>query len=229
MYFQYVPKDPFIDPLGFVKALTTFITTKPHGHSHSISLPHHFPSSSFSSSVLSSPIPTSPPHLCFLTCVVYDAIYTAYEKGKQNEPYKVHRVLINKLDDLATDLRTNPDPDGGKGLFGWANNVNPTTDLGKFVRTITANTKDGSPSVRYLWMGRPGEVSRKRKERQIVWSEGEDKEREKEVAEKEREKADKEREKEKDRDVKSSEDEADFMGGIPWSGRVQRKLEAWAA
>lgn len=171
-----------------------------------------------------SPPTTSQAHLHFLHHAVVEAINAAHDKGKQNESYKVHRVLINKLDDLATDLRTSSDPDGGKGLFGWASNLNPTSDLGKFVKIITANTKDGPPSVRYLWTGRPGDVARKRREREAVWSEGEEKERERDIEEKEQEKTDKERE----REVKSSEDE-DFMGGIPWSGRMQRKLEAWAA
>ncbi|KAI0695729.1 hypothetical protein BC835DRAFT_1272898 [Cytidiella melzeri] len=218
---QYVPKDPFIEPLPFVKALTSFISTRPHGHSHSMSLPHHFQSASNNASPFTSSAPTSPPQQCYLTHAVYETISAAYEKGKQSESYKVHRVLINKLDDLATDLRTNPDPDSGKGLFGLANNLSPTTDLGKFVRGITANAKDASPSVRYLWTGRPGDVARKRKEREAIWSEGE----EKEIEDKVRERM----EKEKDKDVKLSEDEADFMGGMPWSGRVQRKLEAWAA
>ncbi|KAI0765510.1 hypothetical protein BC629DRAFT_1596637 [Irpex lacteus] len=195
---QYVPKDPFIDPPAFVKA-STLMAAKQHGHSHSMSFP-----------------------------TIYLSITAAYDKGKQNESYKVHRVLINKLDDLATDLRTNPDPDTRKGSFSSASNLNPTTKLDEFVRVITANSKDGSPSVRYLWTGRPGDVARKRREREAIWSEGEEKEREreKEIEEKERERIERDR----DRDgVKSSEDEMDFMGGIPWSGRVQRKLESWAA
>ena len=200
------------------------MAAKQHGHSHSVS--HHIPISNINISAVSSPALSSPPQIAYLDQKVYEAISAAYDKGKQNESYKVHRVLINKLDDLATDLRTNPDPDTRKGSFEWASNLNPTTDLGKFVRLITANSKDGSPSVRYLWTGRPGDVARKRKEREAIWSEGEEKEREKEkeIEEKERERIERER----DREVKSSEDE-DFMGGIPWSGRVQKKLEAWAA
>ncbi|KAI0084175.1 hypothetical protein BDY19DRAFT_898854 [Irpex rosettiformis] len=220
---QYVPKDPFIDPPAFVKALTSFMTSKQHSHNHSMSIPHHIPISNITMNPMSSPSPSFPPQVTYLDQKVYEAVSAAYDKGKQNEPYKVHRVLINKLDDLATDLRTNPD----KGSFGWSSNLNPTTDLGKFARIITANSKDGSPSVRYFWTGRPGEVARKRKEREAIWSEGEEKEREKEIEDKERGRI--EREKEKDREAKTSEDETDFMGGIPWSGRVQKKLESWAA
>ncbi len=194
-----------------------------------MSLPHHIPVSAINMSPGNFSTPSSPPQgLYYLTKDVYEAITAAYDKGKQNESYKVHRVLINKLDDLATDLRTNPDPDTRKGSFSSASNLNPTTKLDEFVRVITANSKDGSPSVRYLWTGRPGDVARKRREREAIWSEGEEKEREreKEIEEKERERIERDR----DRDgVKSSEDEMDFMGGIPWSGRVQRKLESWAA
>ncbi|KAI0739323.1 hypothetical protein BC629DRAFT_1600011 [Irpex lacteus] len=89
--------------------------------------------------------------------------YTApTTRANRTSRTKVHRVLINKLDDLATDLRTNPDPDTRKGSFSSASNL---------TRRPNWTSSDG---------------------------------------------------------VKSSEDEMDFMGGIP--GReVQRKLESWAA
>lgn len=162
----------------------------------------------------------------FLTTFLVESINAAYDKAKQTESYKVHRVLISKLDDLATDLRTNPDPGGSKGLFGWANSLNPTTDLGKLVKIITEHSRDGSPSLKYFWTGRPGEVARRRKEKEAILSEGEEKEREKDIEKQEMDKF--EREKHKDKDVKSSEDEGDFMGGLPWSGRMQRKIESWA-
>jgi hypothetical protein len=208
-----VPKDPFIDPYAFLKSITSFATPKVHhSHSHSLSLPHHFVSSSVG--MYSTSSVTSVPQAVFLTRPVIESINSAYDKVKQNEGYKVHRVLISKLDDLATDLRTNPDPDGAsKGLFGWAGSLKPTTDLEKFVKIITQSSKAGCSSLRYLWLGRPGEVERKRKEKEAIWSEGEEKEREKGS--------------EREREIKSSEDEAEDGNG--WSGRVQRKIENWTA
>ncbi|EKM59053.1 uncharacterized protein PHACADRAFT_25180 [Phanerochaete carnosa HHB-10118-sp] len=212
-----VPKDPFIDPYSFIKSITSFATPKMHGHNHSLSLPHHLVASNVGMSSSTS-IATSL-QTAFVNRNIVEAIRAAYEKARQNESYKVHRVLISKLDDLATDLRTTPEPGGAaKSLFGWANSLKPTTDLEKFVQTITQNHKVGCSSLRYLWAGRPGEVERKRKEKEAIWSEGEEKEREKE-AEKER----------CEKDMKSSDDEADDGNALPWSGRVQRKIENWAA
>lgn len=168
----------------------------------------------------------------YLSQPLIEAIANAYDKAKQNDTYKVHRVLINKLDDLATDLR-NTETGSGKGLFGGANNFTPTTDLAKFVKVITESSKDGAPSLRYLWTGRTADVVRKRKEKEAIWSEGEEKEREKEHGKDEKEKAkhdkDKEKEKDKERDPRSSDDEGDFMGGMPWSGRMQRRIGGWTA
>ena len=161
---------------------------------------------------------SSPVQATYLSQTVIEAINAAYDKAKQSDTYKVHRVLINKLDDLATDLRTNTDTSSsGRGLFGWASNLTPTTDLPKLVKLISESSKDGAPSLRYLWTGRPTELTKKRKEKEAVLSEGEEKEREKEL-EQERERYDKD-------NLKSSDDEDD---GIPWSGKVQRKLESWA-
>ena len=203
--------------MAFVKSLTSFTSAKAvHQHAHALSLtqfnlPQMAPYSNTS----------SPVQLIYLSQTVIEAINAAYDKAKQSEGYKVHRVLINKLDDLATDLRTNPE-NAGRGLFGWASNLTPTTDLAKLVKVISESSKDTAPSLRYLWTGRPAELMKKRKEKEAVLSEGEEKERERE-----QEREDKERDRfERDRDnMKSSDDEED---GIPWSGKVQRKIESWA-
>lgn len=160
---------------------------------------------------------TSPVQVSYLSQTVIESINAAYDKAKQGESYKVHRVLFNKLDDLATDLRTNPEHEGtGRGLFGWASGLGPTTDLPKFVKIIAASSKDSVPSLRYLWTGRPTELAKKRREKESALSEGEEREAERERDERDR----------YDREnPKSSDDEDD---GIPWSGKVQRKLESWA-
>lgn len=149
---------------------------------------------------------------------------------RQGEAYKVHRVLKSKLDDLATDLRTADGP--GSGITG----LKPTTDLGAIVKTILSGTsgKEGAASLRHLWSGRPEQIGRKRKEREAVWSEGEreDGEREWKEREKQEAKANKERDKterERERDAKSTDDDGDYLGGRPWGGRMQRKIENWTA
>lgn len=152
------------------------------------------------------------------------AIQIAYDKLKQSESYKVHRVLINKLDDLATDLRTGTTPTNNAESTprsGAAFNT-PTTDLGAFVKAavLGGSAKDGAPSLRYLWTGRPQEVGRKRREKDFL-SEPED-------GERDGGKEGKEKGTVVEKDVKSSEDEGEFVSGRPWSGRVQRKIESWA-
>lgn len=216
-----MPKDPFLDPVGFVKALANFSAAKsPHTHAHSLSLTHYSLPPIASLSPYSYATSTTV-QIVYLSQPLIEFINASYDKAKQSDSYKVHRVLINKLDDLATDLRTNPEPGvSAKSMYGWASIIGPTTDLTKFVKTISENSKEGAPSLRYLWTGRPGEVMKKRKEKESVMSEGEEKERGKELEreEKERDRYDKD-------NLKSSEDEGE---GMPWSGKVQRKLESWA-
>ena len=216
-FLQLVPKDPFIDPLAFVKSLTNFTSSRaPHVHAHSLSLTQfNMPPMTFSPYAAN----PAPVQISYLSQTVIDSINTAYDKAKQGDSYKVHRVLFNKLDDLATDLRTNPDNEStGRGLFGWASSLGPTTDLTKFVKVVSASSKDSAPSLRYLWTGRPTELAKKRREKETALSEGEERDTEREREERDRYERDKD-------NVKSSDDEDD---GIPWSGKVQRKLESWA-
>lgn len=155
---------------------------------------------------------------------------------RQNESYKVHRVLINKLDDLAADLRTSADSEDMD--TGAASGLNPTADLTAFIKVVVGSSKDAPPSLRYFWTGRPEEVRKKRQEKEAVWSDGERERegRQREEGEKEgggkdgRDKDGREREKyqrgrDREKDLKSSDDEGDTK---PWSGKVQRKLESWA-
>ncbi|KAL4241904.1 hypothetical protein ABKN59_000448 [Abortiporus biennis] len=227
-----VPKDPFIDPVAFIRAVTSFHnSTKSHSHSHSLSLSYHSSvhlTPQPSSATLPSSPSTSTTQIIYLTQPLIISIGLAHDKLKQSESYKVHRVLINKLDDLATDLRTtnanHPETTSRSGGWGgwWSNVLNePTKDLDKFVRVVVlgGNAKEGAASLKYLWSGRPEEVGRRRREKEVL-SEGEE-------------------EKEKDREgggkvslekeVRSSEDEGDYPGGRPWGGRVQKKIESWAA
>ncbi|KAI0352939.1 hypothetical protein OH77DRAFT_1459472 [Trametes cingulata] len=236
-----VPKDPFLEPEGFLRALATVHPSKAHPHSHSPhshGLHHHrshatspiSPTSTGISptAVGQSPLPDSTAGPVYLTQALIESIESQYEKARQSESYKVHRVLKNKLDDLATDLRTHAS-DGGSTT---ANTLSVTADLSAFVRCVTS-TKDAPQSLRYLWTGRPGQAEKKRREKEAVWSDGE---REREEREKERDgekdgagkdgREKEDRDKERDKEYRSG-DEGDFVK--PWSGRVQRKIESWAA
>ncbi|KAI9000995.1 hypothetical protein BD414DRAFT_405041 [Trametes punicea] len=233
-----VPKDPFLEPSAFVRVLATFLSSKshPHGHLHG----HHNHHSHAASSTQSSPVgnsTTAAPSpsaqgsdssVVYLTQSLIESIEQQYEKVRQSESYKVHRVLKSKLDDLATDLRTH----ASDNVSTSVNTLSVTSDLSAFVRCIVS-TKDAPQSLRYLWTGRAGYAEKKRREKEAVWSDGE---REREEREKEREgdregagkdgrdKDDKDREREKE---PRSGDEGDSLK--PWSGRMQRKIESWAA
>jgi hypothetical protein len=177
---QLIPKDPFLDPQRFLGAIAAFLDSR------------LFSSSSHTTQV-------------FLTDDVLSAIDTAYSKSRTTEPYKVHRKLLNKLDDLTTDLRTSSVP----------TNINPT-DIDQFVFFAkTKAVKDGVPSLKYLWGGRAEMLAIKRKDR--PWSDGED---------------DNGRDREgKERTEKTDELSAGDENDMPraWRGkRVQRKIESWA-
>lgn len=79
-----VPKDPFVDPYTFVKAITSFATPKAHSHVHTLSLPHHFVTSNVSIYSTTSPI-SQLPQAVFLTRTVVDSIDAAYDKAKQSD------------------------------------------------------------------------------------------------------------------------------------------------
>ena len=171
---QLIPKDPFLDPERFLRAVSAFQDSR-------------FCNSSST---------TQP----FLTDDILNVIDAAYSKSRTTEPYKVHRVLLNKLDDLTTDLRTSSGP----------TNFNPA-DIDQFIHFAeTKAAKDGLHSLKYLWGGRADMLALKRKER--LWSDGEDD-------------GGRDREKIERMDEVSTGDENERA----WRGkRVQRKIESWA-
>ncbi|KAH9844317.1 uncharacterized protein C8Q71DRAFT_826848 [Rhodofomes roseus] len=243
----YVPKDPFLDPYNFTRALTAFQSPQRHGHGYSHSISHSprapsppratSPHKAHHGSGAPSTAPSPIPPVAYLSQALVEAVQAAYDKKmRPTESYKVHRVLISKLDDLVDDLRSAGDVEGASG-------VSPTADLAALVRLVVASSaKDAPSSLRYLWTGRPDDVGKKRREKEAVWSDGE---REREEREMERDSKDiREREKEKDRDrdkslrekdrekeererdVRSSGDESESYKPVR---RVQRKIESWAA
>ncbi|PCH41012.1 hypothetical protein WOLCODRAFT_162739 [Wolfiporia cocos MD-104 SS10] len=171
---HYVPKDPFLDPLGFTKALSAYQTSKPHGHAHNL-VHSHGPRPSSPGPSSSPPLGTAAPGTNaspnpptgHLSQQLVESIQNAYEKkARQSESYKVHRVLKSKLDDLASDLRTGGSGDEGPGgTSGAASSVNPTVDLDAFVKVVVGGSKEAPNSLRYLWTGRPDEVQKKRREK----------------------------------------------------------------
>ncbi|KAI0750862.1 hypothetical protein C8Q80DRAFT_1217783 [Daedaleopsis nitida] len=226
-----VPKDPFMEPAGFVRALATFHTSKshhPHGHPPHINILPTSPTShtGSSTSTATSPVPPvlSPcPSASVLTQALIDSIQSQYAKLRQSDSYKVHRVLKNKLDDLAMDLRTHVAESGG-GSSVTSHSV--TSDLAAFARCVVSS-KDAPQSLRYFWTGRPGYAEKKRREKEAVWSDGE-REREREDGERDdREGAAKDgrerddRGKERDKQARSG-DESEPM----WAGRVKEKMLA---
>ncbi|CDO75604.1 hypothetical protein BN946_scf184858.g44 [Trametes cinnabarina] len=216
-----VPKDPFLEPTAFVRVLGTFLSSKSHPHGHSPHSHHHHHQSHPASPTHSSPIGPSAaaaPSVStnsitvYLTQPLIESIEAQYEKVRQSESYKVHRVLKNKLDDLATDLRTHATDNINTGI----STLSVTSDLSAFVRCVVS-TKDAPQSLRYLWTGRPGYAEKKRREKEGLWSDGE-REREERDRENEgerdgmgkdgRDKDDKEKERDKELREPGDEDEA---------------------
>lgn len=192
-FTKLVPKDPFIEPHILVSALYAF--------------QHHAKNSPNSSSDKSGFVP--------LTLPLLRAIETAYGKSRQTEQFKVHKVLLNKLDDLTTDLRAaGAERDGDLDHGMGAGMATGTARLSVLVKCVLANRKDGAPSVRWLWTARAEQAARKRRERVL--------------SDAERDAEDKTAAAAAAADVKSTDDEGDDVNPVPWPNRVQKKIESWA-
>ncbi|TDL29498.1 hypothetical protein BD410DRAFT_833795 [Rickenella mellea] len=218
---QVVPKDPFLDPILFTHAIATF-AARAHQQGH-----FHFPAShSGNSNSSSASVVNTPPTHVPLSLPIIKSIDLAYERTRSLDPYKVHRVLLHKLDDF-TSATTNAIASASSSkethpstqTSASGDSVEPTSDLSVFLRKVTiAGGKDGVPSLRYLWTGRSDQLRMKRKE--MVWSDGErDRDRE--------EDRDPENERTKT-DGKSTDDEGERYNALPWSNKMQLKIENWA-
>lgn len=111
-------RDPFDEPTSFLHALAQFsITANP---------------STGRSTLHRAPV---------LTPSLATQITAAYDRARQAESYKIHRVVLNRFDsslDVSSVLQ-------------------PTTDLAKFAKAVAQNPKEGWPaSVRHLWTGHGG-------------------------------------------------------------------------
>jgi hypothetical protein len=158
----------------------------------------------FQNNIRSSPDPAaSRTDPVFLGPRLLRALNGAFDKARQNEQYKVHKVLLNKLDDLATDLRAGTDDGGGPNVGAGGDACTPTHNAAAFARSLAQSAKDGAPGLAALWAGRAPRIEGRRRD---VVSDGED---------------------ERATDVKSTDEEADGASAKPWSGRMQRKIESW--
>lgn len=188
-----VPKDPFLEPQVFLAAITAF-QTQAQGK-------------------VASPDPSNNKvDDTYLTLSLLQAIDAAFDKSKQNDAYKVHKMLRNKIDDITTDLRTaaldrssdfslsNPAVDELHSGFG-------TSNLKMFSRLIVSSGKEGAPSLAWLWAGKTGQLDQRKREMQVI-SDGEVDEQDKFAM----------------GEVKTTDDE---VVPFPWSGRMQKKVESW--
>lgn len=204
LLLQGIPKDPFLQPRRFVRALAQFVNQRVNLYSKS----------SGSASAIC--------HHAYFNLKLIKDIDRAFEKYRSSDAYRLHRVVFNKLDDF-TSATTNAMTSSAKGLrHGKSLSLSLTskdaeslldctTDLAAFVNKVNSvRSKDCSQSLRYLWSGRLEALERKRIE--SVWSDAEE-----------------EREKEREREKSDSEDDGDHLGGVlPWSNKVQKKIENWA-
>jgi len=69
-------------------------------------------------------------------------IDAAYDRTKQSDAYKVHRVLLSKIEEYKA---------------GAGDTLRPTTDLGSFAKSVLASERDAPDSLRAMWTGRPRE------------------------------------------------------------------------
>lgn len=226
-----VPKDPFVEPQVFMDAIAAFHSHKSHWHSHvhSLSISQSIQSNTSSqTNTISSKEPpgtsTPNPPVVYLNAKLIRLIDQAFDKKtKQSEPYKVHRVLKSKLDDLATDLRSGTGADSDISGSNITSASRSVTDIKTFVQIVASGSKDAPQSLRYLWTGRPVISRKKRREKEVPWSDGEREDRwDKDGGKNGKDRAGNG---EKD-DVKSTDDEGDAK---LWTGRVSRRLEGWAA
>ena len=179
------------------------------------------------------PVTATPPTL---TDAVLRRIDTVFDKVRSSESYKVHRVLLNKLDDITSVTTSAFASSSARGRGGREHApslsltslasavtgtsvdgaIEVTNDLAAFVLKVNLmRGKDGAPSLRYLWSGRLDQLDRAKAE-----AAGSDVEKDRDGV---RERSGGERS-----DGRSSdEEEGEGLGALPWSGRVHKKIEGW--
>ncbi|THH10221.1 hypothetical protein EW145_g1459 [Phellinidium pouzarii] len=182
--FQAIPKDPFLHPRRFIRALAHFVNQRLNQ--------------------ISAATPTGGPMIChhaYLNLMLIKHIDIGYKKYRSSDAYKLHRVVLNKLDDITTATTSAMASSKGmrhaKSLSMSLTSkerdaeslLDSTSDLATFVGKVAwLRGKDCPSSVRYLWTGRLDQLERKRQE--CIWSDAEE-----------------EKEKEKERDKSESDED----------------------
>ncbi|KAI0036839.1 hypothetical protein K488DRAFT_67438 [Vararia minispora EC-137] len=199
-----LPKDPFAEPARFRTAVSAFAQSRL--------------------------CPVAGAADGVLRADVLDALSAAYDRSRQVDQFKLHRIAMHKIDELREGMAAGAGANGGSRVAA-ATAVDPTADMARFVRMLEKKGKEGVPSLRYLWSGRATVLrekeQEKEKERDRVLSDEEEryeKEKEKEGARREREKEEREGER---TDEFSSASDADHRS---WAGKkMQKTIEAWAS
>lgn len=245
-----VPKDPFLQPRQFSRALAAFVNQ----HLRQMSTPGL---SSPQSDELGIAAPMGFTHVqhAYLNRVLLGRIDAAFAKQRSSDAYKVHRVLFSRLDDITTATtnalatatssttrsraasqnvegpslqQVSSGATSGAALSAKDRDVQSdlfdgTPDLSSFIsRVVGARGRDTylAPSIRYLWSGRLDQYDQKRQEGR--WADAE-KEREEDIREREREKSD------SDEDgLASVPSGGNSAFPRPWGNRMQKKIESWA-
>lgn len=199
--FQAVPKDPFFHPRQFTRCLAAFVNQR----------------------LAQAPSPTSAPipavNHAYLNLTLIKLIDSAYEKYRSAEQYKLHRVVLNKIDDFTSAtqsaISSSKDASHSRSISLSISKdreaellVECTSDLANFVNKIDfLQKKDYGASIRYLWSGKFDQLERKRLESA---------------------RGDIEEDKDREREKSDSDDDGDVLGVLPWPNKVTKKIENWA-
>lgn len=167
-----------------------------------------------------------------LTLSIIRRIDAAYDKARSTDALRVHRVLLNKLDELtaatssvmsstasASHSFSSNNPEAAAVSSSSAHgtskeSIEPTPDLASLVRRVTQHTgKDSVDSLRYLWTGQLDALEMKQREtaKVGVWSDGE-----------------REDDQEKEKYARSAEEDGEYAIVSPWSNKMQKKIGNWA-
>ncbi|KAI5124996.1 hypothetical protein M0805_007420 [Coniferiporia weirii] len=200
---QAVPKDPFLHPRRFTRSLAQFVNQR------------------INQNQATTPSGPTICHHAYLNLTLIKHIDLAYDKYRSSDAYKLHRVVLNKLDDFTSATTSAMTSSKGGIRHGRSLSLSlsskerdaeslldGTSDLATFVTKMgLLRGKDCPSSVRCLWTGRFDTLERKRQD--CIWSDAEE-------------------EKDRERERSDSDEDGDLLGVLPWSNKVQKKLENWA-
>ncbi|KLO06904.1 hypothetical protein SCHPADRAFT_860844 [Schizopora paradoxa] len=251
---SHVPKDPFLHPRQFSRALATYVNqrllnTSPVASSPS---PPSLVGSNGNSNAFTAPAGVTHVHRAYLNVVLMQRVDAAFEKHRATEAYKVHRVLFAKLDDITTAtsqaLATATARTAGRQTSAGGTSQPTSMSPGQVQGTSVGGGKDREGSgekdlvdgttdlagfvARAL--GARGKDSFAAPYVRYLWSGRLDQLEIKRLeglwADTEKEREEVLRERERDREQIDSDDELGVMAGpgAGWSNKVQRKIESWA-